>query len=162
MVERQDSDDGFHDCADDVSQIQTNGTDALPNGEEVIQVTANDIEENKNFDMNAARAFTLQGVRLGAFSFSDAALMTEGESPPPKYLSDEVLRQPLPTNKTELLAGLIINEEGCLVCTDQEALDKQKGVLSNVAKQLAINLLKGLSISHISLPIKIFEGRSSI
>ena len=55
-----------------------------------------------------------------------------------------------------------VNSEGCLVCTDQEALDKQKGVLSNVAKQLAIVLLKGLSISHISLPIKIFEARSSI
>jgi len=35
-------------------------------------------------------------------------------------------------------------------------------VLSNVAKQLALNLLKGLSISHISLPIKIFEARSTI
>lgn len=34
--------------------------------------------------------------------------------------------------------------------------------MPNVAKQLAVNLLKGLSISHISLPIKIFEPRSSI
>jgi len=34
--------------------------------------------------------------------------------------------------------------------------------LGAVAKQLAINILKGLSISHISLPIKIFEPRSSI
>jgi len=31
-----------------------------------------------------------------------------------------------------------------------------------VVKQLAVNLMKGLSISHISLPIKIFEPRSSI
>jgi hypothetical protein len=31
-----------------------------------------------------------------------------------------------------------------------------------VAKQLVLILLKGLSISHISLPIKIFEARSSI
>lgn len=35
-------------------------------------------------------------------------------------------------------------------------------MLANVAKQLAINVIKGLSISHISLPIKIFEARSSI
>jgi hypothetical protein len=41
-------------------------------------------------------------------------------------------------------------------------LDKQKGVLTDVAKQLAVNLIKGLSISHISLPIKIFEPRSHI
>ena len=31
-----------------------------------------------------------------------------------------------------------------------------------MVKQLAVNLMKGLSISHISLPIKIFEPRSSI
>ena len=53
-------------------------------------------------------------------------------------------------------------DAGGLICTDQEALDKQKGVLSHVVKQLAVNMLKGLSISHISLPIKIFEPRSSI
>ena len=60
------------------------------------------------------------------------------------------------------MAGLEIHEDGSLVCNDEEMLNKQKGVLPNVAKQLAINLLKGLSISHISLPIKIFEPRSSI
>lgn len=31
-----------------------------------------------------------------------------------------------------------------------------------MAKQLAVNLLKGLGISHISLPIRIFEPRSTI
>lgn len=41
-------------------------------------------------------------------------------------------------------------------------MDRQKGVLSHVVKQLAITLLKGLSISHISLPIKIFEPTSSL
>lgn len=34
--------------------------------------------------------------------------------------------------------------------------------MANVAKQLAINLLKGLSISHMSLPVRIFEPRSTI
>ena len=41
-------------------------------------------------------------------------------------------------------------------------LEKQNGVLGNVIKQLAVNLVKGLSIAHISLPIKIFEPRSSL
>ena len=41
-------------------------------------------------------------------------------------------------------------------------MDKQKGVLINVLKQLTVNLLKGLTITHISLPIKIFEPRSAI
>jgi hypothetical protein len=41
-------------------------------------------------------------------------------------------------------------------------LDRQKGVLSHVAKQLVMHAMKGLSISHMSLPIKIFEPRSTI
>jgi len=89
-------------------------------------------------------------------------LQHEEICPPPKYIGNSVLLRPLPVLKNDILAGLVVNEEGCLVCTDLEALEKQKGVLVNVAKQLAMNLLKGLSISHISLPIKIFEGRSSI
>lgn len=68
----------------------------------------------------------------------------------------------LPTIKDQILYGFEYPENGGLICTDQEMLDKQKGVLSHVVKQLAVNLLKGLSISHISLPIKIFEPRSSI
>ena len=32
----------------------------------------------------------------------------------------------------------------------------------DVLKQLTINLLKGLSISHISLPVKIFEPQSTL
>ena len=41
-------------------------------------------------------------------------------------------------------------------------MERQKGVLVDVVKQLAYTLLKGLTIAHISLPIKIFEPRSSI
>ena len=35
-------------------------------------------------------------------------------------------------------------------------------MLTDVLKQLAITLLKGLTLAHISLPIKIFEPRSAI
>jgi hypothetical protein len=41
-------------------------------------------------------------------------------------------------------------------------MDKQKGVLVDVLKQLTVNLLKGLTITHISLPVKIFEPRSTL
>lgn len=67
-----------------------------------------------------------------------------------------------PRVKEEILYGFEFPEEGGLLCTDHEMLDRQKGVFTHVVKQIAINLLKGLSLSHISLPIKIFEPRSSI
>lgn len=131
-------------------------------GEEVIPVSTNDIEECKVYDEASARQFTQPNVRVPTHSFADPNLNHDEPCPPPKYLSNQVLLKPLPVTKQDLLAGLVVNDEGCLVCTDQEALDKQKGVLGSVAKQLAVNLMKGLSISHISLPIKIFEARSSI
>ena len=58
--------------------------------------------------------------------------------------------------------GYDFPDNGGIVCTNKEMLDKQRGVLSHVAKQLVVNAMKGLSISHMSLPIKIFEPRSSI
>lgn len=68
----------------------------------------------------------------------------------------------LPTEKDVILRGMEIPVTGGLLCTDEEQLSKQKGVLSHVVKQIAMNMLKGLSISHMSLPIKIFEPRSSV
>lgn len=61
-----------------------------------------------------------------------------------------------------MLVGFELLKDGSLKVTDQDVLDKQKGMLAEVAKQLTINLLKGLSIAHISLPIRIFDTRSSI
>jgi hypothetical protein len=55
-----------------------------------------------------------------------------------------------------------VPEAGGLIYTDEEQLEKQKGILSHVIKQLAVNMLKGLSMSHTSLPIRIFEPRSTI
>ena len=68
----------------------------------------------------------------------------------------------MPTQKDVILRGMEIPETGGLLCTDEEQLSKQKGVLSHCVKQIAMNMLKGLSMSHMSLPIKIFEPRSSV
>ena len=87
-------------------------------------MSSNDIEEVKVYDEETARQFTQPGVRTPVNSFHDRTLPDDPECPPPKYLSKEVILRPLETAKDDLLAGLIINSEGCLVCTDQEALDK--------------------------------------
>ena len=41
-------------------------------------------------------------------------------------------------------------------------MQRQRGVLGHIVKQVAITLFKGLSISYISLPIKIFEATSGL
>lgn len=104
-------------------------------------------------------------VPLGAYSFCDSRQEYYRLAPPPKYFTPELLLADfaaLPTEKDVILSGFEADESGAIICNDKEALDRQKGVLAHVAKQIAMNLLKGLSISHISLPIKIFEPRSSI
>lgn len=87
-------------------------------------------------------------------------------APPPKYFTPEYMRENfdlnLPTDSASILHNFTIPEQGGLICTNQQALQKQKGVLGDVLKQIVKNSLKGLSISHISLPIKIFEARSSL
>lgn len=106
--------------------------------------------------------FICTNVDLPPNSFIDSRQDPDPKCPPPLYFSDQILTVPLPVDKETYLKGMVEHESGYMICTDEEAIEKQKGVLGNVAKQLAVNLLKGLSISHISLPIKIFEPRSSI
>jgi len=68
--------------------VSQNGSAASAT-EEVIQVTANDIEENKIFDEESARQFTQPGTRLPVHSFADPKLPNDSrECPPPKYLSN--------------------------------------------------------------------------
>jgi hypothetical protein len=63
------------------------------------------------------------------------------------------LNNKLPRLKNEILKGLAELPKGGLVSTDKETIDKQKGILSDVVKQIAKNFFKGLSISYVSLPV---------
>ena len=103
-------------------------------------------------------------ISVGPKSFIDPRQPYNKLAPPPRYYTDEeiIAKFKLPTEKDEILYGFEYPECGGLICTDQEMLNKQKGVLSAVVKQLAVNMIKGLGISHISMPIKIFEPKSSI
>ena len=85
-------------------------------------------EEIKVFDKEAAVRFTLNtegtGRHVGPHSFADSKSKYDEKCPPPKPLSKAILLKKLPDTKTEALVGLEIKEDGVLICTDQEALDK--------------------------------------
>ena len=81
--------------------------------------------------------------------------------PPPTYLPLSVLKQPKPHLSRDIWVGLEKDEEGGLVCVDQEALRRQEGVATHVIKQLGWAIIKGLGAVSISLPIRIFEPRST-
>ena len=66
----------------------------------------------------------------------------------PKYLPEEEILIPLPTELVDVLRDYKeIPVEGGLVCVNKVAMGKQKGVLVEVLRQLAVNILKGQSIS---------------
>lgn len=96
----------------------------IPTGDEVIQVASNDQEELKVFDSGDASQMTQPGVVVPLNSFSDPKVVADETVPPPRYLSQEYILRPLPVNKAEYLQGLEVDEQGCLVCTDEEALNK--------------------------------------
>lgn len=99
---------------------------------------------------------------VGPYSFVDCRQDYDPKCPPPTYLPYKDVNAPLPIEKEDIFAKFEFCEKGGLRCTDEEAMERQKGVLKEVVKEFAKNFIKGLGISHMSLPVRMFEARSTI
>jgi hypothetical protein len=49
-----------------------------------------------------------------------------------------------------------------IIYLDQAVIDKQRAVAGYLIKNIGLNLIKGKSIMNISLPINIFDTRSTL
>jgi hypothetical protein len=99
---------------------------------------------------------------VSPFSFVDARQEYDPKNPAPTYMKYSAVSLKLPIEKDELFENFALIEKGGLKCTDEEAIERQKGVLKDVVKEFAKKFLRGLGISHMSLPVRIFEPRSTI
>jgi hypothetical protein len=72
------------------------------------------------------------------------------------------LSEPKATKKKDIFRGLEINKDGFLQCTDKEMLERSKGIVSYVVREIAKCILTGRGIVGISLPVRIFEPRSAL
>ena len=63
-------------------------------------------------------------VSVGKHSFIDSRQPYNKRCPPPKYFTEDILLEELPTSKEDILRGLIEGHHGGLVCIDQEAMDR--------------------------------------
>ena len=99
---------------------------------------------------------------VGPYSFVNIRQDYDQECPPPTYLPYEDVNEKLPIEKDEIFEKFEFCKSGGLRCTDEEAMERQKGVLKDVVKEFAKNFIKGLGISHMSLPVRMFEPRSTI
>ena len=83
-------------------------TDAIAIGEEV--------EPDTELKDNQYIASTTKGV--GIYSFVDSRQQYIENCPPPKYLTEEMLTNPLPVHKEDILKGFITPAKGGLICID--------------------------------------------
>jgi len=99
---------------------------------------------------------------VGPWSFVDWRQDFDPKCAPPTYLPYKEVNSPLPTEKEDIFEKFEFCEKGGLRWTDEEAMERQKGVLKDVVKEFAKNFIRGLGISHMSLPVRMFEPRSTI
>ena len=103
-----------------------------------------------------------QELSVGPFSFVDNRQDYDPDNPAPTYMKYKDVSLKLPTEKEDIFENFAFIEKGGLRCTDEEAIERQKGVLKDVLKEFAKKFIRGLGISHMSLPVRIFEPRSTI
>ena len=72
------------------------------------------------------------------------------------------MNKPRGTTKDQVLSLFSIPKEGGLVSEDQISIGNQRGLIVQIIKEVAACLYKGKGIVGLSLPILIFEPRSTI
>lgn len=103
-----------------------------------------------------------KNVAVTPYSFVDENQKYDEEAPPPTYLPWQIISRKLPTSKEDLFKDLEFCEHGGLRCVNEEAMERQKGVFASIVREFAKSFFKGQGISHISLPVKMFEPRSTL
>ncbi len=102
-------------------------------------------------------------VPVAPFSFLDPkGRKLNPKMPPPTYLKESELVYNQKSTKPELLKGFEIPADGGLKCVDQDVLNRQKGVLASLIAQVATCFFKKGGFVRISLPVRIFEPRSTL
>ena len=95
-------------------------------------------------------------------SFADPTDPPDKSCPIPRPIPLKMIMAPLPTTRQEILHGLVRPKVGGLVCTDKKALAKQSGILTDIIKSTMVAVMAGQALASISLPVRVFEPRSSI
>ena len=108
-------------------------------------------------------------VVVPLYSFYDPeSLKEKGEIPPkqqplvPVYLPLNFLNRPKDFTKKAIFADFKVESDGDLKLTNKELLNRQSGILTWVIKKAATKIFEGKSVVGLSLPVRIFEARSSI
>lgn len=97
-------------------------------------------------------------VGLAPCSFITFDKEYKEKSPPPTYFSDKELYSCTLITRDEFFKGFEVPREGGLMCVDKSIVKRQSGVIGSMIGQL----ITTMSISRISLPVRIFESKSTL
>jgi Oxysterol-binding protein len=106
---------------------------------------------------------------VSPFSFYDPqSLQQKGPIKPkeypqsPCYIPLQELNVPKSKDPKVILNDFTLEKDGNLKLTNEELVKCQKGILTYVLKKAATKIFEGKSIVGLSLPVRIFEARSTI
>ena len=138
--------------------------DPLPDHYDIIcEDVEDDPEESKtpsprnSNSLKKSLPFFGNSFLTGAKSFKP-----DKKHPPPNPLTPKELTQKNYLHTKDLLKGHEVRKEGGLKLVDKETLDRGKGVLLHLIKEVATKIFMKGGISRISIPVRIFEPRSSL
>lgn len=100
-------------------------------------------------------------------SFADKNSLLENKKMELSVFPTELLPSELPNKlidpvKDGFLTDFTILDNEGIKCNDEEIVNKQSGIINEVVKQLTTNMIKGLGITSLSLPIKVFEPKTQL
>lgn len=80
----------------------------------------------------------------------------------PQYCPSEALNIPTPSNQDQLFKQFAKEADGRLRLIDEDIRSSQSGIITDVLKQAGMSILEGKGMVGVSLPVRIFEPRSTI
>ena len=105
-----------------------------------------------------------QDTKVMPLSFYNESSYIDGQAilPVPHYCPALELNIPKPSHQSELFSQFSREDDGRLKLIDEEIRKSQSGIIMDVLKQAGMSVLEGKGMVGVSLPVRIFEPRSTI
>lgn len=80
----------------------------------------------------------------------------------PVFMGPEHYKKQPPSKRDEIFIDIKRTDDGELKLVNQEVIDSQKGILGEVIKKAMVSIFTGQGMVGMSLPVRIFEPRSTM
>ena len=114
-------------------------------------------EKSVSFTINESAKEKVQ-----KFSYLNYSPLSDLELVSPLYMPLEIMSAKKSERIEDIFSLMQIKDNGELLCSDPKLLTSQKGIIKDLIISLTSSLSEGRGIVGVSLPIRVFEPRSTI